>query len=210
MAFASYHFFITGLTLWVISRPCCGGFVPKSISLYRNIHLIVLMCAQVLLQNLSLANSSVIFHQLVRLLLTPVTALLGFLLYRTVIPKASILPMMILIIGVGIIFWFDSRSATNTAVATSPKGVACAFVGVLASSLYTALVGSYQKRLQMSSMQLLLNQAPLSATMLLCMVPFLDAPPATTALSPSLYIAVLAVSGHPFTGTFPRENRIDC
>jgi solute carrier family 35 protein E3 len=154
------------------------------------------MCAQVILQNLSLANSSVIFHQLVRLLLTPATALLGFLLYRTVIPKASLLPMMILIIGVGTIFWFDSRSATNTAVATTSKGVACAFAGVFASSLYTALVGSYQKRLQMSSMQLLLNQAPLSATMLLCMVPFLDAPPATTALSPSLYVAIAAVSGH--------------
>ncbi|KAJ5761971.1 uncharacterized protein N7511_005353 [Penicillium nucicola] len=192
MAFASYHFFITGLTLWVISQPCCGGFVAKSIPLYRNMHLIVLMAAQVILQNLSLANSSVIFHQLVRLLLTPATALVGFLLYRTVIPRASILPMIILIMGVGTIFWFDTRSATNTAVATSSKGVICAFAGVLASAIYTALIGSYQKKLQVSSMQLLLNQAPVSAGLLLCMVPFLDAPAATTELSPSLYLAIFA------------------
>jgi solute carrier family 35 protein E3 len=113
--------------------------------------------------------------------------------------------MMILIVGVGIIFWFDSRSATNTAVTTSPRGVVCAITGVLASALYTALVGSYQKRLQTNSMQLLLNQAPVSATMLLCMVPFLDTPPATTALSPSLYIAVLAVSGHPLPVPFQKR-----
>lgn len=198
MAFASYHFFITGLTLWLISQPCCGGFVPKSISLHRNLHLVVLMCSQVILQNLSLANSSIIFHQLVRLLLTPATALLGFLLYRTGIPKASILPMLVLCSGVGIILWCNSHSTTNTAVATSSKGVICAFTGVITSALYTALVGRYQKDFQLSSMQLLLNQAPVSAGLLLCMVPFLDAPAATTELSPSLYLAILAVSAPVF------------
>jgi hypothetical protein len=48
--------------------------------------------------------------------------------------------------------------------------------------------------LQVNSMQLLLNQAPMSASLLLCMVPFLDTPPTSTALSPSLYIAIFAVS----------------
>ncbi|CAG7952871.1 unnamed protein product [Penicillium nalgiovense] len=191
MAFASYHFFITGLTLWVLSRPFCGVFVAKSVSIHRNIHLIVLMCAQVILQNISLANSSIIFHQLVRLLLTPATALLSFLLYRSVIPKTSILPMIVLCGGVGIVFWSDSYS-TNTAVATSSKGVICAFTGVIVSAYYTSLVGSYQRKLQVNSMQLLLNQAPMGASLLLCMVPFLDAPPTTTVLSPSLYIAILA------------------
>jgi solute carrier family 35 protein E3 len=168
------------------------------------------MSCQVILQNLSLANSSVIFHQLVRLLLTPATALVGFSLYRTVTPRTSILPMIILILGVGIIFWFDSRSASNTAVAASPKGIACAFFGVFASAVYTVLVGGYQKKLQMSSMQLLLNQAPVSATLLLCMVPFLDAPPTTTtALSPSLYLAVFAVRGFSLN-FFTLYYRIDC
>ena len=152
------------------------------------------MGAQVILQNISLANSSIIFHQLVRLLLTPATALLSFLLYRSVIPKASILPMIVLCGGVGIVFWSDSSSAPNTAVATSSKGVICAFTGVIVSAFYTSLVGSYQKKLQVNSMQLLLNQAPMGASLLLCMVPFFDTPPTTTALSPSLYVAIIAVS----------------
>ncbi|KAJ9482745.1 hypothetical protein VN97_g10678 [Penicillium thymicola] len=192
MAFASYHFFITALTLWVISRPFCGAFVAKSVSVRRNIHLIVLTCAQVVLQNISLANSSIIFHQLVRLLLTPVTALLGFLLYRSAIPKAAILPMIILCGGVGIVFWSDSYSAPNTAVETSSKGVICAFTGVIVSAFYTSLVGRYQKKLQVNSMQLLLNQAPMSASLLLFMIPILDTPPTTTGLSPSLYVAIIA------------------
>ncbi|KAJ5504762.1 hypothetical protein N7463_007636, partial [Penicillium fimorum] len=192
LAFASYHFFITGLTLWFISRPFCGIFVAKSVSIHRNVHLIVLMCAQVILQNISLANSSIIFHQLVRLLLTPITALLGFILYRSVIPRASILPMFVLCGGVGIVFWSDSYSATNTATTTSSKGIICAFTGVIVSAFYTSLVGSYQKKLQVNSMQLLLNQAPMGASLLLCMVSFFDTPPTTTVLSPSFYIAIIA------------------
>lgn len=200
LAFASYHFFITGLTLWVILRQCCSGFVAKPISIYRKFHLVFLTCAQVVLQNLSLAYSSVIFHQLVRLLLTPATALLSFLLYRTTIPRASIIPLMLLCGGVGIVFYFDSVSTTNRSVGTSLEGIIFAFSGVLASALYTALVGSYQKKLQVGSMQLLLNQAPVSAGLLLCMAPFIDTPPTHAALSPSLCIAILAVSYLSFTG----------
>jgi solute carrier family 35 protein E3 len=194
MGFASYHFSITALTLWFLSQPCCGVFGAKSIPVRRNLHLVVLMGTQVILQNLSLAYSSVIFHQLIRILLSPATALLGFVLYRNVIPRASIIPLMISCGGVGIVFYSNSGSTTNTAVTTSSKGVIFASIGVLASALYTALVGRYQKRLQVSSMQLLLNQAPVSAGLLLCMAPFLDEKPSTSSLSPSLCIAVFAVS----------------
>lgn len=194
LAFASYHFFITGLTLWICSRPCCGIFIAKGVPVFRIWHLFTLTCAQVVLQNLSLAYSSIIFHQLVRLLLTPATAVLNFLLYRATISKASILPLVILCFGMATVFDFNSLFTTNGAIATTPRGVIFAFAGVFASSLYTALVGRYQKKLQVNSMQLLLNQAPASAGFILCMAPLLDTAPTTASLSPPLCLAILIVS----------------
>lgn len=185
---------ITGLTLWAISQLGYGDFVAKRIPIYRNFHLVTLTSAQVVFQNLSLAYSSVIFHQLVRLLLTPATALFGFLLYRATIPSASILPLVILCGGVGMSFYCDSHSMTDKTVGTSPQGIIFAFTGVLTSALYTTLIGTYQKKLQVNSMQLLLNQAPISSGFLMCLAPFIDTSPTATALSPSVCIAILGVS----------------
>lgn len=194
LAFAAYHFFITGLTLWVVSQLRCRDFVAKPISIYRNFHLVTLTSAQVVLQNLALAYSSVIFHQLARLLLTPATVLFSFILYRATIPRASIIPCIIICGGVGIVFYFDSQSMTDGAVGTSPKGIVFAFSGVLTSALYTTLVGTYQQKLQINSMQLLLNQAPMSAGLLVCLAPFLDTRPTTILVSPSVCIAIFGVS----------------
>jgi solute carrier family 35 protein E3 len=138
-----------------------------------------------------------------------VTAILGFVLYRAAIPKTAILPLAISCGGIGIVFYFNPASATNTAVTTTSKGVIFASVGLFASALYTSLVGRYQKRLQVSSMQLLLNQAPVSAGLLLCMAPFLDETPATTSLSPSLCIAIFMVSDSLIDKTLPKEKYID-
>ncbi|KAJ5682572.1 hypothetical protein N7462_005737 [Penicillium macrosclerotiorum] len=190
LAFAAYHFLITGLTLWAISQLRYGDFVAKRIPIYRNFHLVTLTSAQVVLQNLSLAYSSVIFHQLVRLLLTPATALFGFLFYRATIPSASIIPLVILCGGVGVTFYCDSHSMTDKNAGTSLQGVVFAFTGVLTSALYTTLIGTYQKKLQVNSMQLLLNQAPMSAGFLMCLAPFIDTSPTATALSPSVCFAI--------------------
>lgn len=53
-------------------------------------------------------------------------------------------------------------------------GIFFALTGVLASSAYTVLIAAYHKKLQMSSSQLLLNQAPISSVLLLFAVPFVD------------------------------------
>ncbi|KAJ5379952.1 uncharacterized protein N7496_002380 [Penicillium cataractarum] len=190
LAFAAYHFMITGLTLWAITQLRCGDFVAKRIPIHRNFHLVTLTSTQVVLQNLSLAYSSVIFHQLVRLLLTPATAFFSFLLYRATIPRASIIPLIILCGGVGITFYCDSHAPTDQAVGISPEGIVFAFTGVLASALYTTLIGAYQKKLQVNSMQLLLNQAPMSAGFLVCLAPFIDSAPTANLLSPSVCIAI--------------------
>ncbi|RLL96554.1 hypothetical protein CFD26_105821 [Aspergillus turcosus] len=193
IAFASYHFFITGLTLWMASRPWCGVFTAKRVPVYQTLHLAVLMCLQVILQNFSLAYSSVIFHQLVRLLLTPLTALLNYLLYRATIPSASIIPLIVLCSGVGTISYYDALPKTDGKVTASSKGAVFAFTGVVASALYTAFVGRYHRKFEISSVQLLLNQAPMGAAILLCVVPFLETLPTAAVLSTSLYVSILAV-----------------
>jgi solute carrier family 35, member E3 len=49
-----------------------------------------------------------------------------------------------------------------------------AFSGIFASSLYTVWIASYHRKLQMSSMQLLHNQAPIASFLLLYAIPFID------------------------------------
>ncbi|GKZ29225.1 hypothetical protein AbraIFM66950_003838 [Aspergillus brasiliensis] len=192
VSFAAYHFTITGLTLWLASRPFCGWFEPKHVSPYRILHLVAAMCIQVIFQNLALAYSSVIFHQLARLLLTPATALLNFALFQSSIPRAAFLPLVLLCTGVGIVSYFDSLPSAQGNDTTTPEGIFFALSGVCASALYTVLVGRYHKKLEMSSMQLLLNQAPVSAAVLLCVVPWMETFPEVSAVPGSLWTSILA------------------
>ncbi|BCS10898.1 hypothetical protein ALUC_40238A [Aspergillus luchuensis] len=192
VSFAAYHFTITGLTLWLASRPFCGWFEPKHVSPYRILHLVAAMCIQVIFQNLALAYSSVIFHQLARLLLTPATALLNFVLFQSSIPRSAFLPLVLLCTGVGIVSYFDSLPSTKGNDTTTPEGIFFALSGVCASALYTVLVGRYHKKLEMSSMQLLLNQAPVSAAVLLCVVPWMETFPEVATVPGSLWTSILA------------------
>ena len=59
---------------------------------------------------------------------------------------------------------------------TSLTGVVFALSGVLVSSTYTIWVSSVAKKFNLSSMQLLHNQAPVSILILLVLAPFLDSP----------------------------------
>ncbi|RHZ64918.1 uncharacterized protein CDV56_106506 [Aspergillus thermomutatus] len=191
VAFAAYHFFITGATLWAISRPQCAVFIPKQVSVVQIIPLAAAMCIQVILQNLSLAYSSVMFHQLARLLLTPVVALLNYMLNSTTIPQTAISSLILLCSGVGIVSYYDSLSMDNASTAsTSSWGTVFALAGVCASSIYTVWIGQYHKKFQLNSMQLLLNQAPISTALLLLTVPFTATPP-LGAVPVSMWILIL-------------------
>ncbi|KAB8068895.1 hypothetical protein BDV29DRAFT_195304 [Aspergillus leporis] len=191
VSFAAYHFFVTGATLWAASRPWCGFFVPKSVAIIQMLPLSAAMGVQVILQNLGLAHSSVMFHQLARLLLTPVTALLNYALYRAKVPRAAIIPLILLCVGVGIVSYYDSLPTTDGKVTTSCAGILFAFSGVGASAIYTVWIGHYHKKLEMSSMQLLLNQAPVSAGLLMCIIPWIETPPTVSFVPGSTWFLIL-------------------
>ena len=133
------------------------------------------MCLNVVLPNLSLAFSSVTVYQLCRVLLTPLTAIINYVFYSQTIPTKAALTLIPVCVGVGITSYFDTKPSANDKVKTTTSlGVLFALSGVAASSAYTVLIGAYHKKLQMSSSQLLFNQAPISSVMLLFAIPWVD------------------------------------
>jgi solute carrier family 35 protein E3 len=91
---------------------------------------------------------------------------------------------------------YDTKPTANNAIqTTSLLGIIFALSGVCASSLYTVLIGAYHKKLQMSSSQLLLNQAPISSVLLLFAVPFVDHIPDLPAVPTYRWLMILMSGG---------------
>jgi solute carrier family 35 protein E3 len=175
LSFASFHFFVTWLTLHTLSRPKFAYFAPRRASIKDLIPLSVAMCLNVILPNLSLAYSSVTFYQIARILLTPTVALMNYVLYGATLPRDALIALVPACAGVGIVSYYDSLPSSDASIkTTSGLGVFFAFSGIFASSLYTVWIASYHRKLQMSSMQLLHNQAPIASFLLLYAIPFID------------------------------------
>ncbi|KAF5706788.1 solute carrier family 35 member E3 [Fusarium mundagurra] len=86
LSFAAFHFTITGLVLFILSRPRFAFFAPKSVAVRQMIPLSTVMALNVIFPNLSLAYSSVSFYQISRILITPCVAAMNFVLYRATLP----------------------------------------------------------------------------------------------------------------------------
>lgn len=197
LTFAAFHFTITWLTLYILSRPRFAFFVPRRASIRDILPLSIAMALNVILPNLSLAFSTVTFYQVARILLTPCVALMNYVLYHQTLPTNAIIALVPACAGVGIVSYYDSLPAADANIkTTSGLGVIFAFAGIFASSLYTVWIASYHRKLQMSSMQLLFNQAPVSAFMLLYVIPFVDTFPVWTTVSVSRWVMILMVSSH--------------
>ncbi|EQL01658.1 triose-phosphate transporter [Ophiocordyceps sinensis CO18] len=198
LTFASFHFFVTWVTLFALSRPRLGYFTPRRASIRHLLPLAVAMCLNVILPNLSLAFSSVTFYQVARILLTPMVALMNYVLYGATLPSLAIVTLVPACLGVGMVSYYDSLPIADASIkSTSPLGVVFAFVGIFASSLYTVWIASYHRTLKMSSMQLLYNQAPIASLMLLYIIPFLDAFPDWAHISTSRWMMIALVRQPP-------------
>ena len=177
-------------------------FKPTRKRIHEMLPLALAMCLNVVLPNFSLAFSSVAFYQIVRVLLTPIVAIINFVAYGTAIPRRAVYTLIPICVGVGLVSYYDTRPAHGSrsmksqkdAPTTTLAGVVFAFSGVLASSLYTVWIGVYQKRFKINSMQLLFNQAPLSAFLLLAVIPFTDHTPVWSRISERKWVLILLVS----------------
>lgn len=195
LTFAAFHFFVTWLTLFTISRPQFAFFIPRKVAVIEMIPLAIAMSLNVILPNLSLAFSTVTFYQVARILLTPMVALMNFVLYKATLPRMALYALIPACAGVGMVSYYDSLPSADASVkTTSALGVIFAFSGIFASSLYTVWIASYHKKLQMNSMQLLFNQAPLAAFLLLYAIPFADTFPTWSEVPVSRWVMILCVS----------------
>ncbi|KAM7220754.1 triose-phosphate transporter [Rhypophila decipiens] len=196
LTFACFHFFITYLTLYTISMPRFAFFVPRRASIRDILPLSIAMSLNVILPNLSLAFSTVTFYQVARILLTPTVALMNYMLYSSTLPKNAIIALIPACLGVGMVSYYDSLPSSDASIKTTTSlGVIFALLGILASSLYTVWIASYHRKLQMSSMQLLFNQAPVSAFLLLYIIPFVDTFPVWTEVPVNRWVMIMMSGG---------------
>ena len=196
LTFASYHFFMTATLLFFLSRPRIGLFDPKRAKILEMLPLAGAMCLNVILQNFSLAYSSIPFYQICRVLLTPTVAAINFFLYQKPLPRMAVYALVPICVGVGMATYFDAvaHSGDDSRKKTSLLGVVFAFSGVICSSVYTVWVALYHAKFSMNSMQLLSNQAPIGSAMLLYVIPWTDSFPVLHTVPLNGWMLVLLVS----------------
>ena len=127
--------------------------------------------------------------------MTPGTAILNYIFYSIKISNQSIASILVICAGIAITTYFEALAATTVTKTTSLAGVFFALSGVTVSSVYGIWVGTFAKKFGCSSMQLLLNQAPYSALLLLIGAPFFDTFPDSFADIPSTTWGYIALSG---------------
>ncbi|RYP51630.1 hypothetical protein DL769_010782 [Monosporascus sp. CRB-8-3] len=108
LTFAAFHFFVTWLTLYILSRPSYAFFPPRRTAIKEIIPISIAMSLNVILPNLSLAYSSVTFYQVARILLTPVVTLMNYVLYKETLPRNASLALIPVCLGVGMVSYYDS------------------------------------------------------------------------------------------------------
>lgn len=195
LSFAAFHFTITFLTLFTLSRGPFALFVPHRASISEILPLSLAMALNVILPNLSLAFSTITFYQVARILLTPTVAIMNYILYRSTLPATALIALIPACAGVAMVTYYDTLPSSTTATTTThPLGVLFAFSGIFASSLYTVWIASFHRKLGMSSMQLLLNQAPVATLLLLYAIPFVDTFPMWAEVAAPRW-AMVALSG---------------
>eukprot|EP00158_Paraphelidium_tribonemae_P007740 Partr_v1_DN28347_c0_g1_i4_m78758 putative solute carrier family 35 member len=149
VSFAAFHFACTSSYLWAASQ--FGMFERKRISIKAVLPLCSVFAANVIFPNLSLAYSSVIVYQLLRTTITPLVAMINFVLYQVKIKGITIFSILLICIGVGLATYADSISKDqSTGRTTSMFGLIAGFLGVSAGAMYAIWIGRYGKEYSLS------------------------------------------------------------
>lgn len=177
------HFVITSIGLTICEK--FDVFCIKDIAIKEMLLIAMTFCGFVMLTNLSLAHNTVGTYQVAKMLTTPCVIIMQIIFYNkkfSILVKLTLIPI---ILGVVINFCYD--------IQFNIIGTVYATMGVFVTSLYQVMVNIKQREFQMDPMQLLYYQAPLSAVMLFCIVPFLEPVEQTFTRSWSLVDIVMVV-----------------
>ncbi|KAL8771188.1 MAG: hypothetical protein Q9209_003359 [Squamulea sp. 1 TL-2023] len=192
VAFATFHLFITAITLYVLSRPFISLFVAHPLRLRPMLPLATTMCLNVIFQNLSLTYSSITFYQIARILFTPMVAIINFLFYQKSIPRNATYTLLPMCLGVFIISYYEPKSTAHPeAEQTSMLSVFLALTSVFIGSIYTVWIASYQRKFEMNGFQLLYNQAPIGGVMLMVLIPWTDKLPVVQEVPANKWLMIL-------------------
>uniref|UniRef100_A0A8C4WXM7 Solute carrier family 35 member E3 n=1 Tax=Eptatretus burgeri TaxID=7764 RepID=A0A8C4WXM7_EPTBU len=174
--FAHHSFPSLSLTLvhfaftWLGLAICChlGYFAPRRLPLSSLALLALSFCGFVVFTNLSLQTNTIGTYQLAKALTTPVILIIQSAMFGKTFDLQIKLTLIPIFLGVFLNSFYD--------VKFNGLGIVYASLGVVITSFYQVWVGEKQKELQVNSMQLLYNQAPLSTAALLLVAPWFEPP----------------------------------
>eukprot|EP01113_Clastostelium_recurvatum_P035814 TRINITY_DN5028_c0_g1_i1.p1 TRINITY_DN5028_c0_g1~~TRINITY_DN5028_c0_g1_i1.p1 ORF type:complete len:399 (-),score=75.91 TRINITY_DN5028_c0_g1_i1:69-1193(-) len=158
------HFIMTFIGLAICAY--FKMFTIKRVRILDVVPLCSLFCGFVVFTNLSLEYNSVGFYQVMKVLTTPFIVFVQATYYGMHFETPIKLSLIPLCIGVAM--------ASASDVEVNFIGTVYAIIGVVVTSFYQIMIGQFQKNLGVDSMQLLFYQAPISAVMLIPIVPIFD------------------------------------
>ncbi|NP_001131257.1 UDP-xylose transporter 1 isoform X1 [Zea mays] len=160
----SWHLMVTFCTLHVAHR--LHFFEPKAIDGQTVILFGLLNGTSIGLLNLSLGFNSIGFYQMTKLAIIPFTVLLETIFLNKRFSESIKLSLLVLLLGVGI--------ASITDLKLNMLGSILSGLAIATTCVGQILTNTIQKRLKVSSTQLLYQSAPYQAGILFATGPFVD------------------------------------
>nr|ACG46197.1 integral membrane protein like [Zea mays] len=160
----SWHLMVTFCTLHVAQR--LRFFEPKAIDGQTVILFGLLNGTSIGLLNLSLGFNSIGFYQMTKLAIIPFTVLLETIFLKKRFSESIKLSLLVLLLGVGI--------ASVTDLKLNLLGSILSGLAIATTCVGQILTNTIQKRLKVSSTQLLYQSAPYQAAILFASGPFVD------------------------------------
>ncbi|GIL65307.1 hypothetical protein Vafri_19112 [Volvox africanus] len=160
----AFHFLACGASVRLMELLGYGK--RASMPIYECLRFAIIASVSIASLNLSLLVNSVGFYQISKLLITPFVGFAEYLFYKRRFTVPTLLSILGVVIGVAIV--------TVNDMSTSVLGLVISAISVVTSGLQQLMCGEIQKRLSLSSTQLLSNTAPVQGAMLLLVGPFVD------------------------------------
>jgi solute carrier family 35 protein E3 len=162
--YTALHFAGTAIGLRVCRA--CGVYEHKKMNHMKILPMSLAFCLHIVFNNLSLQYNSVGFYQLMKVLMSPLTALVQTFAFGVPIATSLQLALGVTCCGVGI--------ATVNDMNVNALGTFYAVLGLLGGVFYQLFVKTKQKALGGNSFQVLEYQAPQSALLVLLVTPVFD------------------------------------
>lgn len=160
----SWHLMVTYCTLHVALR--LNFFENKPIEMKTVVMFGMLNGVSIGLLNLSLGFNSIGFYQMTKLAIIPFTVLLETIFLNKQFSKKIKFSLSILLLGVGI--------ASVTDLQLNFVGTILSLLAIITTCIGQILTNTIQKRLNVSSTQLLYQSAPFQSAILFLTGPFVD------------------------------------